>query len=264
MYLFVDNETNGIPIDRDALAGEVENWPRLVQLAWSLTDEIGNELRTQAYIIRPEGFDIPARAQRRGITTETARRLGVEIGSVLKAFAHDLSNADALIAHNAEYDQRIIHAEFYRIGRRMSPFAGKRVICTMRSSTSLCKIAGGPRGYKWPRLEELHLYLFGDPIESAHDAAADVRACARCFFELKRRGIVADGGDQGLFEEVYQLADSCAWFDTSRFVDDVHGQFEDRGFITLPQRDALIRIRDMLVQSSENSSASIRRLCAMK
>jgi DNA polymerase III subunit epsilon len=263
MYLFVDTETNGIPADPHALALAVENWPRLVQLAWSLTDEIGNELRTQAYIIQPKGFDVPTRARRRGITMETALRLGVEVRIVLKAFAHDLSNAEAFVAHNARYDERVIQAEFYRSGRRMSPFAGKNIFCTMRASTGLCKIPGGPRGYKWPKLEELHHFLFGAQIESAHDAAADVRACARCFFELKRRGIIAEVGDQDLFEEVYRLADSCAWFDTSRFVDDVHGQFEDRGFITNPQREALIRIRNML-QSGRNRSANARSLHSVK
>lgn len=255
MYLFVDTETNGIPLDPDALAGDVENWPRLVQFAWSLTDKVGNELRTQAFIIRPEGFEISARARSRGITTETALRLGVEIGTVLKAFAKDLTDAEALVAHNVNYDERVVRAEFYRAGRRMSPFVGKKLYCTMRSSTGLCKIAGGPRGYKWPTLEELHYSLFNTAFESAHDAAADVRACVKCFFELKHRGVI---GDQDLFEEIYQLADSCAWFDTSRFVDNVHGQFEDRGFITTPQRDALTGIRDMLLQNSRNSARANR------
>lgn len=55
---------------------------------------------------------------------------------------------------------------------------------------------------------------------------------------------------QELFDEIYALADSRSWFDTSRFVDDVHNQFEKRGSITDKQRDALIRIRDMLEEKS--------------
>jgi len=52
--------------------------------------------------------------------------------------------------------------------------------------------------------------------------------------------------DQELFDEIYSLADLCPWFDTGQFVDDVYAQFEERGFITDAQRDALVRIRDML------------------
>jgi DNA polymerase III epsilon subunit-like protein len=114
----------------------------------------------------------------------------------------------------------------------------------MRSSTSFCRIPGGPRGYKWPKLQELHQALFSVEFDAAHDAVADVRACAKCFFELKRRGVISGAeapeeddevslDDQVLFDEIYSLADLCPWFDTDRFVDNVYAQFEDRGFITL-------------------------------
>jgi hypothetical protein len=32
--------------------------------------------------------------------------------------------------------------------------------------------------------------LFGAPIGGAHSALADTRACARCFFELKRLNVI--------------------------------------------------------------------------
>ena len=64
MYLFFDTETTGIQRSHDAPASDVENWPRLVQIAWILTDESGNDLRSQAFIIRPDGFEIPASATR--------------------------------------------------------------------------------------------------------------------------------------------------------------------------------------------------------
>ncbi len=262
MYLFFDTETTGIPRDHDAPASEVDNWPRLVQIAWSLTDETGKELRSQAFIIRPDGFVIPASATRvHGITTATARRLGVEIGRALTAFSKDLSAAEVLVAHNVQFDERVVGSEFYRSGRKKNPLAAKTFYCTMRSSTSFCRIPGGPRGYKWPKLQELHEALFGVEFDSAHDAVADVRACAKCFFELKRRGVISgaespeddnevSSDDQDLFDEIYSLADLCPWFDTDRFVDNVHAQFEDRGFITDAQRDALIGIRDMLEEKA--------------
>ena len=251
MYLFVDVEANGIAREFDAPPSDVEKWSRLVQAAWALTDHEGRELRTQAFIVRPDGFDIPVSVEkRRGITTETALRLGVEIGVVLKAFAKDLTHAEAVVAHNIRYDERMIRAEFHRSGRRMNPFAGKKLHCTMRAGTSLCKLAG-QGGYKWPKLQELHSFLFDVPFEVAHDAAADVRACIRCFVELKRRGLV---DDEQLFEEIYRLADGSEKFDREEFVNDVHGHFEDRGYLTPAQREKLVQVRDWLIREKNGNS----------
>ncbi|MDS4071778.1 MAG: 3'-5' exonuclease [Defluviicoccus sp.] len=262
MYLFFDTETTGIPRSHDAPASDVANWPRLVQIAWAVTDEGGNELRSQAFIIRPDGFEIPASATRvHGITTDTAHRLGIDIGRALTAFAKDLSAAEVLVAHNVQFDERVVGAEFFRLGRKKNPLQSKTLYCTMRSSTDFCRLPGGPRGYKWPTLEQLHRALFGVAFESAHNAIADVRACAKCFFELKRRRIISGSespddddevslDDQDLFDEIYSFADLCPWFDTGRFVDNVYAQFEERGFITDAQRDALVRIRDMLEEKA--------------
>jgi DNA polymerase III subunit epsilon len=242
----------------------VENWPRLVQIAWILTDETGNEVRSQAFIIRPDGYEIPMSAtQIHGITTDTARRLGIEIEQALVAFANDLSAAQYLVAHNIQFDERIVGAEFHRSGREPSPLSKKHHFCTMRSTAAFCRISGGPRGYKWPTLEELHHKVFSTTFELAHNAIADVRACAKCFFELKRRGVIfgtetddndddeiQSSDDQDLFDAIYDLAGSCPWFDTARFVDSVYAQFETKNFITDKQRDALNSIHDMLLEKS--------------
>jgi DNA polymerase-3 subunit epsilon len=240
MYLFVDTEANGRAYLRDAPAKLVWNWPRLVQIAWVLTDENGGELRAQSVIVRPSGFNVTKRIEReRGITTETAQRLGSEIGEVLAALDRDVAKAEAVVGHNVHYDQRVIEAEYHRLGLPADVFGSRKFYCTMRSSTSFCRLPGGPFGYKWPKLQELHRVLFGDEFDSAHDATADARACAKCFFELNRRGVV---DDQEAFEEIYRLADSTDWFDTSRFVDNVYSQFKRRGFLTGRQRGALANI----------------------
>ena len=194
MYLVFDTETTGIPRDHDAPASDIGNWPRLVQIAWLLADAEGHELRSQAFIIRPEGFVIPDGAVRvHGIDTETARQRGIEVGSALDAFATDLSEAEILVAHNVRFDERVIGAEFFRAGRKGNPIESKTRYCTMRETTDFCRIPGGPRGYKWPTLDQLHRTLFGVGLEAAHNAVVDVRACATCFFELKRRGIISPG-----------------------------------------------------------------------
>ena len=59
----------------------------------------------------------------------------------------------------------------------------------MDSTTNFCAI-NGAYGYKWPKLSELHYKLFRTGFEEAHNAAADIRATVKCFWELKRRGIL--------------------------------------------------------------------------
>jgi DNA polymerase III subunit epsilon len=94
------------------------------------------------------------------------------------------------VAHNVRFDEGVIGAEFFRAGREKNPIESKTRCCTMRQATDFCQIPGGPQGYKWPTLDQLHRTLFGVGFEGAHNAIADVRACATCFFELRRRGVL--------------------------------------------------------------------------
>jgi hypothetical protein len=55
----------------------------------------------------------------------------------------------------------------------------------MQASTEYCALPGN-YGTKWPKLQELHSKLFGSPFEGGHDALVDVRACAKCYFELRK------------------------------------------------------------------------------
>jgi len=57
----------------------------------------------------------------------------------------------------------------------------------MLKTTSLCKLPNKyGNGYKWPKLSELHNFLFNEDFADAHDALGDIRATIKCFFELKR------------------------------------------------------------------------------
>jgi len=189
MLLFFDTETTGIPKNYKAPASNLENWPRLVQIAWLLTDDKGDEANCAEHVIRPDGFSIPAGASRiHGITTEIAKKTGVDLRLALDAIARDFSSATILIAHNMQFDEKILGAEFLRSGYP-NHVEEKSRKCTMQSSTKFCGISG-PNGYKWPRLEELHRKLFREGFDGAHDALADVKACAKCYFELRRIGVM--------------------------------------------------------------------------
>lgn len=44
--------------------------------------------------------------------------------------------------------------------------------------------------FEWTKLQELRYRLFGCDFEDAHDAMADITATMKCFFEMRRRGLI--------------------------------------------------------------------------
>ncbi len=190
MYLFFDTETADLPKRWDAPATDTSNWPHLVQVAWIVCDAHGAPQLAESHLIQPVGFSIsPGAMARHGITTAHARAHGVPLEPALKKFMTALADAAIVVAHNVDFDVKVLSAEFFRAGLA-DPFIGKTLRCTMKESTAFCKLPGG-RGYKWPTLLELHQTLFGESFGGAHDAASDCQACLRCYFALKSRGVLA-------------------------------------------------------------------------
>ncbi|HCM78061.1 MAG TPA: DNA polymerase III subunit alpha [Cytophagales bacterium] len=192
MYLIFDTETTGIPHNKTAPITDLENWPRLVQLAWQLHDQSGKLLSQHSYIIQPDGFDIPFKAEQvHGISTSRAQKEGIPLEKVLSTFILDLEKTKLLVGHNIEFDINIIGAEYIRQKLQPDYFLGLERLDTGIASTEYCQLKGGIGGrLKMPRLNELHQKLFGKDIEDAHDAAYDVDATARSFFGLIKEGVV--------------------------------------------------------------------------
>lgn len=186
MYLFFDTETTGLPKNYQAPLDDFLNWPRIVQLAWSLYDAEGHHWESHNYIIKPDGFIIPPEvAAIHRITQERAEAEGVPLKEALDKFISDVDSVDYLVAHNIDFDEKIIGSELLRAGR--PPLGCPDRICTMKKTVQVCQIPSPRGGYKWPNLTELYQFLFQANFPEAHDAAFDVKACADCFFELKRR-----------------------------------------------------------------------------
>jgi DNA polymerase-3 subunit epsilon len=190
-YLFFDTETSGLPRSYRASVNDLENWPRVVQLSWILTNEKGRKLSAGDYIIKPVGFSIPTSASRiHGITTQKACERGDLLELVLCRFMKDLFEADCFVCHNVEFDYNVLAAEMLRVfGKEF--LSEMHSHCTMQESTDFCEIET-PNGYKWPTLQELHEKLFGKKFSGAHNSAADVLATKKCFFALKEEGVIND------------------------------------------------------------------------
>jgi DNA polymerase-3 subunit alpha len=188
MYLIFDTETTGLPKRWDAPISDLDNWPRCIQIAWQLHDNLGNCIEHQDYLIQPEGFNIPYDAEKiHGISTELAQEQGVPLVDVLEKFNAALNKTKFVVGQNVGFDLNIMGAEFIRadIANKLQELP---VLDTCTEHTAeLCQLPGGRYGkFKLPTLTELHEFLFNAPFAEAHNATADVEATTRCFFELIR------------------------------------------------------------------------------
>ncbi|NHM06735.1 DNA polymerase III subunit alpha [Flavobacterium sp. CYK-4] len=188
MYLIFDTETTGLPKRWDAPITDTNNWPRCVQIAWQLHDEMGKIIEHQDYLISPEGFNIPYDAERiHGISTELATEQGIALAEMLEKFNIALSKTKFIVGQNLGFDINILGCEFHRLGIENKLISTPVLDTCTEVTASLLKLPGGRGGkFKLPTLTELHQYLFNVPFAEAHNATADVEATTRCFLELVR------------------------------------------------------------------------------
>ena len=191
MYLIFDTETTGLPKRWDAPITDSDNWPRCIQIAWQLHDDMGKLISHEDYLIQPDGFNIPYDAEKvHGISTELAQEKGITLSLMLEKFNAALSQTKFIVGQNLKFDINIVGAEFHRL-QIANLLSQLPVLDTCTEVTaSLLQLPGGRGGkFKLPNLTELHQYLFNKPFAEAHNATADVEATARCFFELINRAV---------------------------------------------------------------------------
>jgi DNA polymerase III epsilon subunit-like protein len=158
-------------------------------LAYLVYDINGNKVSGADFIIKPVGFTIPGEAVLiHDISTFRALKDGKDLAAVLVEFQRQLAQAELLVAHCMSFDENVIGAEFLRCGMK-DPLPVKKKVCTLQSTIDYCALPG-EHGYRWPGLSELHFKLFHSNLKRAHTADADAAAVAKCFWELKRLGII--------------------------------------------------------------------------
>lgn len=193
MYLFFNTEATGFPPDYNAPITNGENWPRMVQLAYSLYTAEGKMLEHRNCIIKPEGYTIPADSTEiHGITHERAMKEGADLKEVLTDFQRLTYRVTHLIAHNISFREKILGAEYHRIfGRNPLLVLSKHCLMKNTEITAFCSLPPFAYGsYKWPTLSELHFKLFNEQYRETHNAEEDLEIVIKCFFELMKRGLL--------------------------------------------------------------------------
>lgn len=182
MILFVDTETTGLP----DFAGTPQDkgQPRLVQLAAILMDSGYNVRAELNMLVRPEGYVITPEVEKiHGISQATALQYGFLELDVMVMFNYFCRRADTIVAHNLKFDAFILGTAFHAVGLEAAPPENK--YCTM---TEMAKIISPGRNGR-VSLMQSYQHAFGKKFDNAHDAMADVRACARLYRWLKEPNV---------------------------------------------------------------------------
>ena len=187
--LFVDTETSGIPRDWNQPYSSRTNWPHIAQLAWVVCTTDGREVKVENHYIQPSDYDMdPASGTIHGLTLDFLRTHGQPRHAVMQRLHRDLQHYRPLVvAHFMQLDFHMVGVGFYRAGLP-NLLLELPTFCTMRATGPL--VRHSTQGFL--RLSELHERLFGAPMAGEHDALADARATARCYFEMRRQGTITD------------------------------------------------------------------------
>lgn len=124
-----------------------------------------------------------------------------------------LNDSDYIVWHNVTFDIDMLEVELIRIWHKsykelVSDWR-KKVIDTMLSSVEFCKIPpwhtltldeNGKEvltlvwktwnGFKWARLSELHIKLYGFDFDNQHNAMWDILATQKCLIWLLEKWVV--------------------------------------------------------------------------
>lgn len=190
MILFFDFETTG-KANFDLRASDPSQ-PHIVQAAAVVTTDDGKEVACHNVLVKPDGWDIPEDATRiHGITTEFAREHGVPEEWVTALIFEQLNRCGLSVAHNHQFDKFIARIAARRFGLlsddRNDWWKALPAFCTMREMTDIVGIPGNYGRCKWPTLGEATQFCFNRPLQGAHDALADVRACKDVYFWYQKK-----------------------------------------------------------------------------
>jgi len=196
MYLVFDCSSIDRPKNWKAPFSDTFAWPRMIHISWIILDQKLQPVDDYDQIIIPEGFSFNEDIEKRcRIDQEDIDAKGAPLVDVLEAFDKSLQSVDYVLAHNMNFNENVLAAEYLRKGIKHSLFQKER-FCLMQESTFFCKIPSKTGGYKWPTLSELHSIIFQKAYAPPNNARADVIAATRCFKALMLAGQLDDMFDE--------------------------------------------------------------------
>jgi len=206
LTMVFDTETTGLFLNTSHLL-PLHELPYMTQLAFLIYDEHSEKVVFRfSEIIRVPDYVVisPEVTKITGITREICDA-GIPIQDALSAFYREYMKCSRIVAHNIQFDLRILNLEYRRNPILECPLASFlsydyfrtnriEVFCTMKYGIHVCNImregiykeTGEVYYYKKrPKLVELYQHLFNETPANLHDAMFDTEACFRCFIKIK-------------------------------------------------------------------------------
>lgn len=175
--LIIDTETTGFPLWKSEVSDPGQ--PGMVELAWELYCHERHEIMVSFSSMVQSGVHIPEEVTAiHGITNEDVARYGMLPYPVMELFLEAVSMASRIVAHNMNFDKKILQIALHRANIKSVRFEEMDKFCTMLATTPILKLPGKTGGYKWPTLDEAYCALVDlGGRTNAHRAASDVKAC---------------------------------------------------------------------------------------
>ena len=174
--IFFDTETDGL---QKNIALPLEKQPMTLELFYLLMNEKGEELEASTNLF----------AKRRIIPDKITEITGIDeellkgappASDIIPRIVDVFESVDRIVAHNLAYDRFIVDCECARL--QLPKLHWPELLCTVEATEFI-------KGYRLS-LSALHEELFGEKFKGAHRAEPDVRAMAKCYFELQARGLI--------------------------------------------------------------------------
>lgn len=181
--LVFDLETTGFPSTRYAkpfYSNSFQN-ARMIEIAYTIATVEGDPIKHVSRLVK---VDVAVENSHiHGITNEMLKTDGVNVRDVFRELLEDLRTVSTLVAHNIEFDYKILLSEVYRMYESQRDLLGqiysKKLVCTMKDGQKLMKMR------KYPKLKELYEHLHeGEVWEQSHRAGDDVARCLDCYRKL--------------------------------------------------------------------------------
>jgi len=195
--LVFDTETTGLPprnINKYK-HGWFNYYPNIVQISWIFYDtEKDIFIDNCDYIIKLEDEKlIPEESIKiHNITNEIMNEKGVSIKLALDDFLTLLEETDIIVGHNIAFDLDMVLSEMTRHNFENIDLLKKQSYCTMKSSVDLCCIKKYNKynncyENKYPKLSELHSFLFGYVPNNLHNSFVDILITLRCYVMMNEK-----------------------------------------------------------------------------
>lgn len=184
LTIIIDTETNGLPLKSNAPFYDTDNWPELLQVAWIITNG-WDVIYQNNSIIKYNSITISPEIQKlTGINEQIIKTIGREPETVINLFLNDLNKCNKIVAHNIEFDIKVLKSFFFRLGLSLN-LSEKKLICTMdRAFKNKSKIKDYNQDRFLKNAELVKLLKIDSDNEMLHNAVYDAYLTYKCYQRL--------------------------------------------------------------------------------